>query len=233
MVFIKPPKEVDHSQFLLVHPSKKTLLPCTKVETPSKSNVLESRLSFQQLSVPLRWTQPELLPAFIQTGDFLCHFWVSVRVGGLALLGHLVESIHVWLLGSHLLLEGLEKVEMMRNSNFNMVAKRQTNIISDNPQLCQDSICKPYPLLKVQTQWFTVIHNRIVLWQSWVSHSNPLHILTVLPSLKRCNAELALKSGAHTWSIGAWIPDKSFVAWKNTMQLSTTGMNTIIIFIGN
>ena len=59
--------------------------------------------------------QPKLLPAFIQTGDFLCHFWVNVRVGGLVLLGHLVESVHVWLLGGHLHLEGLEEVEMMRN----------------------------------------------------------------------------------------------------------------------
>ena len=49
--------------------------------------------------------------AFVQTGDFFGHLWIGMGVGGLALLGHLVEGVHVGLLCGHVLLEGLGKIK--------------------------------------------------------------------------------------------------------------------------
>ena len=43
----------------------------------------------------------------IETGYFLCHFRVGSGGFGFSLLSNLVESIHVGLVSSHLLLEGL------------------------------------------------------------------------------------------------------------------------------
>ena len=55
----------------------------------------------------LAGTDPQLLPALVQTGYLLVDVWVGVRVVGLAAFSHLVECVHVDLLGSHLFLETL------------------------------------------------------------------------------------------------------------------------------
>ena len=44
---------------------------------------------------------------FVEATDPLGHLWVCVGIGGLLLLGCLVEGIHVGLLGGHLLLKRL------------------------------------------------------------------------------------------------------------------------------
>lgn len=85
---------------------------------------------------------------FVEAADPLGHLRVGVGIGGLLLLGRLVQGIHVGLLGGHLLLEGLRVCVGRSKKNGSLTSRKNgtTKIFSlrryRQPNPCHDSTRK-------------------------------------------------------------------------------------------
>ena len=61
---------------------------------------------------------------FVEAADPLGHLRIGIGIGGLLLLGRLVQGIHVGLLGGHLLLEGLHVCVGRSKKNGSLTSRK-------------------------------------------------------------------------------------------------------------